>query len=472
MKNLAPWAAVIALLSFPRVGQAAGTYFAFPFSSVLDVSTDGSLALASRESDPEASFLWSEKAGEQRIPGNFGHLSDDGRYLLGDRVWRRALVPPDDGSPGQYADLDLGDLPGGRNETHSASMSADGSIVVGRSNVQDFPQNGTVGFEAFRWTQAGGIESLGDLPGDGDWSYASSISADGAVIVGTANVRPAEGPASGLSRGGQAFRWTSADGIVGLGFLDGPGHKSEARAVSADGQVVVGHSDHRAFYWTPDLGMVDITPPDSQYGEAYAVSPDGRIVFMGAGPLAAAPYVWDAVHGPRSFADFAKQQGFVHFGATSAPLFAADDGRLIFGGWFNLFASAWGVRLDTYWPETLTPGDIDLDNRVGLSDFGIMKQNFGSGVFRYQGDLNEDRQVDLTDFGLLKANFTGDDAAVPEPPTLVLALAAVLAGGAVLRTIGPTGPVSLRSARSPSTAAGPRAPRSSRWAAGSFPGWR
>jgi probable HAF family extracellular repeat protein len=53
------------------------------------------------------------------------------------------------------------------------------------------------------------MEGLGDLPGGGFFSIARAISADGGVIVG-----------QGTSTSGQeAFRWTEDDGMVGLARL-------------------------------------------------------------------------------------------------------------------------------------------------------------------------------------------------------------------------------------------------------------
>ena len=63
------------------------------------------------------------------------------------------------------------------------------------------------------------------------------------------------------------------------------------------------------------------------------------------------------------------------------------------------------------------PGDANLDFKVDLSDFGILKDNFGSGSTRAQGDFSRDGKVDLGDFGLLKDNFGRGAATVPEPAT-------------------------------------------------------
>jgi len=74
-----------------------------------------------------------------------------------------------------------------------------------------------------------------------------------------------------------------------------------------------------------------------------------------------------------------------------------------------------------YGAITVTPtlqGDANSDGKVDLTDFGILKSNFGTGASLAQGDFNGDSKVDLTDFGILKSNFgkTGSTA-VPEPAT-------------------------------------------------------
>lgn len=83
------------------------------------------------------------------------------------------------------------------------------------------------------------------------------------------------------------------------------------------------------------------------------------------------------------------------------------------------FAQASSVRI-----VDLLAGDANGDGTVNLTDFGILKANFGSGTTRAQGDFNGDGAVDLTDFGLLKDNFGKSGAtAVPEPCTWVLSVA-------------------------------------------------
>ncbi|MFN4032460.1 MAG: CARDB domain-containing protein [Fimbriimonadales bacterium] len=129
---------------------------------------------------------------------------------------------------------------------------------------------------AFRWI-GGTLQQLGTLGGDN--SYAYDVSADGEVVVGSAQ------NSSGVWR---AFRWR-AGAMQDLGVLPQHPHASyEALAVSADGNIVVGafgdYSNRRAFRWTPDGGMEDLneTYADALNGarlaEALAVSPDGKFI--------------------------------------------------------------------------------------------------------------------------------------------------------------------------------------------------
>ena len=108
--------------------------------------------------------------------------------------------------------------------------------------------------EAFRWTQAGGMVGLGDLTGGSFSSNAQGVNSDGSVVVGVGT------SASGIA---EAFRWTQAGGMVGLGDLTGGSFLSVARGVNSDGSVVVGYgtsaSGIEAFRWTQAGGMQRVT---------------------------------------------------------------------------------------------------------------------------------------------------------------------------------------------------------------------
>ena len=117
--------------------------------------------------------------------------------------------------------------------------------------------------------QAQTLSNLGTLGGTS--STARAISADGSVVVGQSALI-----------GGQlkAYRWTQASGMIDLGTLGGT--SSEARAVSADGSVIVGASRTaagflRGFRWTQAGGMVEIATLGAGT-TAFGVSADGSVV--------------------------------------------------------------------------------------------------------------------------------------------------------------------------------------------------
>jgi probable HAF family extracellular repeat protein len=114
--------------------------------------------------------------------------------------------------------------------------------VVGEGNSAN-------GVEAFRWTEAGGMVGLGSLAGGAFYSIAYGVNSDGSVVVGQSN----------SANGWEAFRWTEAGGMVGLGDLAGGVFYSIAYGVNSDGSVVVGQSGSangwEAFRWTQSSGM-------------------------------------------------------------------------------------------------------------------------------------------------------------------------------------------------------------------------
>jgi hypothetical protein len=86
------------------------------------------------------------------------------------------------------------------------------------------------------------------------------------------------------------------------------------------------------------------------------------------------------------------------------------------------FAALDDIGWDLAPEPSLLPTDFNMDGKVDLSDFTILKSNFGDGnVTRKEGDANLDGYVDLTDFGLLKSQFGQMAAAsVPEPSAMAL----------------------------------------------------
>lgn len=144
-------------------------------------------------------------------------------------------------------------------------VSGDGNVVVGSS------------FAAlnkpFRWSQSGGIQNLGVMPGYVA-GIATGVSEDGTIISGV----------NGTTESTVAFRWTESNKMQSLGTF-GSGSWSSAEAISADGSVIVGYSDggsvayERAFQWTEAGGMYDIgLPTGSVQSIANSVSANGSVI--------------------------------------------------------------------------------------------------------------------------------------------------------------------------------------------------
>ncbi len=208
---------------------------------------------------------------------------------------------------------------GGINST-AAGLSADGSVVTGYGN------NAAGTFEAFRWTSAGGMVNISG----GVTSSAFSISADGSVVAGVVND----------SGNNAAGRWTAGTGFVSLGDLPGGTTDSLAWGVSRDGTVIFGYANgeggKEAFRWTSADGMVGLGNLSGGHSsEARAASIDGSVI-AGSGFNAAngiEAFRWTSVGGMVGLGDldFANQ----NVGVASQASGMTPDGSVIVGTAMN-----------------------------------------------------------------------------------------------------------------------------------------
>ncbi len=202
------------------------------------------------------------------------------------------FIPPSDGGTASIAN----------------DISADGSVVLGISDGQDF-----------RWTRDTGIIPIGPPPGPAN-GRAIAISPDGETIAGYLNsfdqvpliwtdgagYLPLGNPTGYLngaamdvsqsgatvvgwsdnhtSDSGEAWRWTSSAGFQLLGFLPGA-VGSTATAVSADGNIIAGrgHVDGenglQALMWVADSGPVGLGYlPFGNVSYSQAISSDGTAI--------------------------------------------------------------------------------------------------------------------------------------------------------------------------------------------------
>lgn len=268
-------------VSFYDLGGPLGD---LPGVEARSVSSNGAVVVGSGTyNNGYQAFRWTQAGGIQFLgvlPGRSNSfavgVSGDGAVVVGSSAGSTTLVERAFRWSQSNGIQNIGTFSGG-SDTNSISYatdaSSDGTYVVGSArDVQN------VSFRAFRWTQAGGMQNLGNLPGSPYWwsSFASGISHDGSVVVGSVQVTQ--------NGARHAFRWTQSAGMQDLGSF-GANDESFALAVSADGSVVVGYnrtapnSYGRAFRWTQAGGMQDLgVLSNGEWSQAYSTSADGSIV--------------------------------------------------------------------------------------------------------------------------------------------------------------------------------------------------
>ena len=182
-----------------------------------------------------------------------------------------------------YVPTDLGDLPGGDDESKAYGINASGQ-VVGDGSAATGPRG-------YLWSN-GVMTDLGDIPGGDDESRARGINASGQVV--------------GHSRSSltmRGFLWENGL-MTGLGDLTSyPSGWVEADAINDNGQTV-GHaqlkgqgSDNHPFLWEngvmTDLGeLPGAVTGGSARTEAYAINNSGQVVGRSKLPAGYRAFLW------------------------------------------------------------------------------------------------------------------------------------------------------------------------------------
>lgn len=399
-------------------------------SEAWGVSDDGQVVVGRSSHAPDGyeAFRWSAAtglAGLGFLQGGNGRslakaASADGTVIVGYSASSQTIPGTTEAFRWTAATglVGLGDLPGGEFDSDAWGVSADGQIIVGSAAGEYVGWPGFYGPQAFRWTEASGFVSLGNLSGDPYFSVARAISADGSTIVGQSDFSE--------SCVGIGFRWTAAAGMVSLGDLPGGPCLSIARGVSTDGGMIVGTAYSAAggdaFIWTPDGGMVVLgdLPGGYHYAEAWDVSGDGTLVVgLGSALSGERAFVWDATHGMRELsAALASEHGVDPHNLQDRTFSEArgisPDGRTIVGIGRNALGKteAWIVRLPA------ARGDLNGDGQVNVADFGLFSACLaGPGVTEpppqcdpavfARADLDGDGDVDVADLGAFQRVFGG-----------------------------------------------------------------
>ncbi len=226
-------------------------------------------------------------------------VSDDGNTVVGQRyreapseafIWRRDAdtVWLEQPTP----------RPNGAASALAFDVSADGSVVVGRTldpTWTDFELQGWDAHNAFMWTADTGLTYLGN-----ETYSATAVSSDGTTIVGQAVADPL------TAHGADMYR--SVAGELTIVTLPSTNNRSVAAntvtGVSRDGSVVVGGlgtglGSGEAYRWTEALGLETLGVP----GEAEAISADGSTIAIDAswpGGGALELVLWNEATGART----------------------------------------------------------------------------------------------------------------------------------------------------------------------------
>jgi len=408
-------------------------------SNAVALSGDGSVVvgIAASTEQPDAggeAFLWTKAGGMTRldVPGDVieqaTDISADGLTVTGLSreqgavLWKSTGVTPLD--PLFDPNLIGWEVP--------TAISADGKVAVGRG-LTAIPEESRAG--VWPTPDSGQILAYAGQELNG---ASTDVSADGSVVVGWMTFVDADRTYT------SAFHWTEADGLIPLGPGGGVSSSSGANGVSADGKVIVGSMINdigiqQAFRWTEESGLVPLgdLPGGRFSAQALGVSGDGQtIVGRSSDAAGETPFIWTEQAGLRNLADVLRGDfnlGSALEGWTLArdggDLAISADGAAVAGTGINPEGKteAWRALLNGSW----LPGDANFDHVVNLSDFGLLKANFGLGsspdqiAYRAQGNFDGDRDVDLADFGILKAAMGSSGnglSLVPEPASWVLGL--------------------------------------------------
>lgn len=322
-------AAALACLFFSSAAQAS--FVVLPRASLSDVaawgvSLDGKAVVGKGES---LASLRIDGVGFVTLPDR-GYLSTavganhDGSVVVGTRlddvsIYSQAVRWT------QSSSISLG-------RGLARDVTPDGTVVVGRQDLGELFNS--LDSQPFRWTQSSGMVGMGYLPGStAPVGGATAVSADGEVIVGYS----ASGNA--FPSGNEAFRWTEAGGMIGLGDLPGGNFNSTATDVSADGSIVVGNGTtgallddgaQQGFRWTQSTGMVAL----GDGSRVNAISADGSTI-VGTGltaPNVFEAVLWNSTGGMHSIKALLQAQGIDMTGwVLNEATAVSADGRVIVG---------------------------------------------------------------------------------------------------------------------------------------------
>ena len=317
-------------------------------------------------------------------------VSADGSVIIGqwsDALGNHAASWVD----GSTTATDLEDLGGDSND--AVAVSADGRVIVGYARVNDE-------FGNYLWSRAvswvggstGPTDLGGPVPGS---SGARAVSADGRVIVGYAPTTDNES---------HAASWVDGSTVpTDLGTLGGT--RSYANAVSADGNVIVGQSNiagggrHAASWVNGSTTAIDLGTLGGILSEAYAVSADGSVIVGNARTADDVEHPVSWVGGSTVPTDLGTLGGN---NATANAVSA--DGNVIVGhaerADFSTSAVSW-VNGSTVATELVTPGGRSSYANAVSADGSVIVGSSGTADNESHAASWVDGSTVATDLGTL-----------------------------------------------------------------------
>jgi probable HAF family extracellular repeat protein len=327
MKTSILAATAVAVVSSAAFGQATVSTLPLPdgaFSSTAyQVSPNGRFIVGSVEfAGGSLPCVWDRAGGVTLLPVASGTsrgfatgVSNDGTTVTGtcqsdNGQFARAVRWTSGGETSDLGALD------GHPSNFAWGANAACDVVVGQS-----------GNRPTSWTLASGLVGL-PVPNGASGAQALYASYQGSACAGLIFRIP-----FGCMT---AFRWTDSGGMQDLGAL--PGYcESVAAGISGDGQVVIGYcqsgSSTRPFRWSPSTGMTPIGMdfPAPAHLLADSVNEHGSVIF-GRGLAAGTPFtwVWSAHSGTRRLDEVLANAGADLSGwELLVPQAASADGSVI-----------------------------------------------------------------------------------------------------------------------------------------------
>lgn len=358
-------------------GDANGTRW------LVAVTPDGSVCAGN---DARSVFRWTsvrgfEALGPSYALSNLG-ISDDGDTVVGyrrDEVlqrWDAYRWTAAGGmqSLGAWASDQLGEF-----SYYASGVTGDGAVVVGAGHGH--PSTSVLNSVAFRWTESTGMVTLGPL-NDPDFvllgSWAAAVTPDGSTIVGDCS-----GIVGGVFRERNAVRWNTA-GVASALASQVTWRESFATAVSADGSFIAGtatlpDTGYRAIRWDSKGNALDLgVPPGAQMSNSYGISGDGSVVvgdcLLTNGSFSA--FVWTESTGIMYLTDFLLANGIGSAGwdALTSASAISRNGRVIVGlGQYQGCQTSFVADLGA-----ACPADLDGSGAVTGVDLGTLLAQWGA----------------------------------------------------------------------------------------------